>query len=170
MPERREPSQNRHFSRLVLLRRRARGESGQAIVEFALVAMVFFMLIFGIIDFSRFFHSWVTVQHAAREGARFGAVYAGSDPTGDIKNKVIDASDGILDASNVAVGYVDVDGDGMAIGDSVVVDVHYNYSFITPLGHFLSGAIDSLCLSASSDMRLEQVPDTTPALAPTECN
>jgi Flp pilus assembly protein TadG len=52
--------------------RRAHGESGQALVEFALVAMVFFMIVFGIIDFSRLFQAWVTVQHAAREGARYG--------------------------------------------------------------------------------------------------
>jgi Flp pilus assembly protein TadG len=50
--------------------RRSR-ERGQALVEFALVGTVFFMMIFGIFDFARFFESWVTVQHAAREGARF---------------------------------------------------------------------------------------------------
>jgi len=52
-------------------RKRRQGERGQSIVEFAFVSLVFFLLVFGIIDFSRFFQSWVTVQHAAREGARY---------------------------------------------------------------------------------------------------
>ena len=72
MRERREPPERRHWSRLVGLRRRARGEGGKALVEFALVAMVFLLFVFGIIDFSRAYQSWVTVQHAAREGARYG--------------------------------------------------------------------------------------------------
>src|SRR6476619_771808 len=52
-------------------KRRSRREEGQILVEFALVGMVFFMLMFGILDFVRLFQSWVTVQHAAREGARY---------------------------------------------------------------------------------------------------
>jgi hypothetical protein len=52
-------------------RRRSRGERGQALVEFALVGIIFFMMVFGIIDMARLFQSWVTVQHAAREGARY---------------------------------------------------------------------------------------------------
>src|SRR3989337_1406071 len=52
-------------------RKRRHGERGQSIVEFAFGSLVFFLLVFGIIDFSRFFQSWVTVQHAAREGARY---------------------------------------------------------------------------------------------------
>jgi hypothetical protein len=50
---------------------RRRGERGQALVEFSLVAIIFFMMVFGIIDMARLFQSWVTVQHAAREGARY---------------------------------------------------------------------------------------------------
>src|SRR4051794_30486096 len=49
--------------------RRAR-ERGQAVVEFAVVATVFIMFLFGIIDCARLFESWTAVQHAAREGAR----------------------------------------------------------------------------------------------------
>ena len=60
--------------------RRGRGESGTALVEFALVAMVFFTIVFGIIDFSRLFQSWVTVQHAARAAARYGVTGRGDCP------------------------------------------------------------------------------------------
>ena len=56
-------------------------DEGQALVEFALVAVIFLTLIFGVIDFGRLFESWVTVQHAAREGARY-AVTGRSDCNG----------------------------------------------------------------------------------------
>ena len=72
MPTRRELLKIRSRPRGGSLRRRAGGESGQAMLEFALVGMVFFLLVFGIIDFSRLFQAWTTVQHAAREGARYG--------------------------------------------------------------------------------------------------
>jgi Flp pilus assembly protein TadG len=40
-------------------------------VEFAFTSIIFFLLVFGIIDMARLFESWVAVQHAAREGARY---------------------------------------------------------------------------------------------------
>ena len=48
-------------------------EDGAAAVEFAIVATLFFMLVFGIIDFGFAFHSWNNAANAAREGARKGA-------------------------------------------------------------------------------------------------
>ena len=45
-------------------------EDGAAAVEFAIVATLFFMLVFGIIDFGFAFHSWNNAANAAREGAR----------------------------------------------------------------------------------------------------
>ena len=46
-------------------------QRGQALVEFALVSILFFMLTFGVFDMARLFQSWVTVQHASRESARY---------------------------------------------------------------------------------------------------
>jgi hypothetical protein len=54
-------------------RRRTRThELGQSLAEFALAAPMLFIVIFGLIDTARMYNSWVTVQHAAREGARYG--------------------------------------------------------------------------------------------------
>jgi len=157
LPERREPSQNRHFSRLVLLRRWARGESGQGVVEFALVAMVFFMLVFGIIDFSRFFHSWVTVQHAAREGARYGITgrvdcdIASDDRDACIEYVAKEATTGLSGApGNVTVTYKSWDypayadppteGSSGDQCDALEVSVHYDFEFAAPIiGSILGG-------------------------------
>jgi Flp pilus assembly protein TadG len=51
--------------------RRLRGSLGQSMAEFALVAPLFFLTIFGIVDFSRMVQTYVTMQHSAREGARY---------------------------------------------------------------------------------------------------
>jgi Flp pilus assembly protein TadG len=48
-----------------------RRERGQALVEFGIVAVAFFFLSFGVFDMARLFQSWVTVQHASREAARY---------------------------------------------------------------------------------------------------
>ncbi len=57
---------------------RRRDEDGAAAIEFAIVAGLLFMLVFGIIDFGFGFHTWNGTANAAREGARQAAVE--SDP------------------------------------------------------------------------------------------
>jgi len=138
------------------------GQRGQALVEFALALPLLLIVLFLVVDFGVGLTRWIAITNAAREGARLGAVGAGE---GAIRQKVIDTSDGILSDGNITVGYADFDGDGIAVGDSVVVDVHYDYNLITPLGRFITVAIDPLTLSACSDMRLEQVSDGIPGAA-----
>lgn len=50
------------------------GESGAALVEFTVVAPVFFLLVFGIIEFGSIFSLQNTMMNAAREAARSMAV------------------------------------------------------------------------------------------------
>jgi len=49
-------------------------EEGQALVEFALVATLLLLLLFGAIEFGRVFHAYHVITSAAREGARAAAV------------------------------------------------------------------------------------------------
>ena len=53
-------------------RRRPRG---QALAEFALVAPIFFLLLFAIIDFGRYVYYVQVINNAAREGARYAIVH-----------------------------------------------------------------------------------------------
>ena len=55
-----------------------RRHCGSAVVEFAIAASLFFMLLFSIIDFSYLFWVNLTMQHAVREGTRY-AVTGRSD-------------------------------------------------------------------------------------------
>jgi hypothetical protein len=61
--------------------RKDRDEGGQATLEFALVALLLFLVLFGIIDFARLFFAYATMANGVREGARYGVVHA--DPSWD---------------------------------------------------------------------------------------
>lgn len=54
--------------------RPGRRAPGQAMVEFALVAPLFFLLLFGIVEAGRFIFYYETLSHATREGARYAIV------------------------------------------------------------------------------------------------
>ncbi|MFZ2170078.1 MAG: TadE/TadG family type IV pilus assembly protein [Methylococcaceae bacterium] len=51
-----------------------KAQRGAAMVEFALIALLFFMLLFGIIEFGRAFFTYNTLVEATRRGARVAAV------------------------------------------------------------------------------------------------
>src|SRR6266446_7413623 len=63
-------SGNRHMTNADRHGRRPRG---QAIVEFALISPLSFLLFIGCLDFGRVFYSAMAVTHAARAGAQYGA-------------------------------------------------------------------------------------------------
>jgi Flp pilus assembly protein TadG len=63
-----------------------RRSRGQALVEFAFVAPIFFLLLFSIIDFGRYVYYVQILNNAAREGARYAIVHGGNSfqPTGPL--------------------------------------------------------------------------------------
>lgn len=63
--------------------RSLRSEAGAAAVEFALIASVLFLLVFGIIEFGRIFNELEVMNSAAREGARAAAVRGTSTEVAD---------------------------------------------------------------------------------------
>lgn len=80
--------------------RHLREERGASAVEFALLAPILFMLVFGIISFGLAFMELQTIRGAVREGARISAVGA---TTSQVQQKVEDASSGLVPAGQVAV-------------------------------------------------------------------
>jgi Flp pilus assembly protein TadG len=76
-------------------RPRSRTQRGQSLVEFAISSIVLLLLMMGLLDLSRAFYYAVSLQGAAREGARHGAWF-------DTKSRIniyLDNSD-IMDAVN----------------------------------------------------------------------
>lgn len=135
--------------------RRGRKHCGQSLVEFALCAPIFFILVFGIVDFGMGLRAWIAVTNSAREGARYGAVTcATSDADEDKVVTAVKATAGGLAITDVTV--TNCPGNST---DYIKVEVEYEYEFITPLGGMLSifggGLPDSVTLTSVSDMRLE---------------
>jgi Flp pilus assembly protein TadG len=120
-----------------------RDEKGAAAVEFAIVASIFFMLVFGIIDFGFGFHTWNATANAAREGARRAAV---SSDVSSITARVR-ASASWLDQTKLAVTVTCARGGAVFVscpaastwlqGDYVRVTVDYTYTYMTPLPTFV---------------------------------
>ena len=129
---------------------RRRREDGQSLVEFALIAPIFFLLIFGIIDLSRAFQAYVTIQEAARGGARY-AVTGRIDCTGvtiqnrnncikhtvDQRVKDLDGHAGITTSYRkwTYPAYADPPTENNAGQqcDAVEVEVSYTFHPITPI-------------------------------------
>ena len=128
---------------------------GQTLIEFALIAPVFFILLFGIIDFGLALNQRITLEHAVREGSRYGMVTA---DCAAIQQRTADRAGDIIDPTDVTVSY---SSDGSPAtsampGDTVEVSAPFEWQF--PLmSRFGVGAIDG---SVSGDGMLElEVPD-----------
>jgi len=94
-------------------------DRGASLVEFALIAPLLFLLLFGVIEFARLGHGFTTVWTAAREGARYATTVGDSDSDG-LPNyldcaSIIDAALGkvvgmSLATSDVAITFSDLAG------------------------------------------------------------
>jgi len=73
-------------------------EKGAALVEFALVAPLFFLVLFAIIEFGYLYWANLSMQHAVREGARY-AITGRSDldpnPDPALRNRCVAAVEAI---------------------------------------------------------------------------
>ena len=67
-------------------------QGGQTLVEFALVSLLFFVVLIGLVEFARALWTWNTIVQATRAGARFAVVETpvASDTT--VKNYVVTLS------------------------------------------------------------------------------
>jgi hypothetical protein len=160
--------------------RRSERESGQALVEFALILPLFLMIVVGIIQFGVALNFWLDLQRIGNQGARWAAVNCGqsasnpgSDPciaadgTPDIEEALHDMVISRANDATVEVCWVEATGSpaGTAkAGDAVRVKLKTEYVFLGITGFLNDDAGLSMDLNADATMRLEQAP-TSPALA-----
>jgi Flp pilus assembly protein TadG len=163
----------------VFCARSLRRESGQALVEFALVLPVLMLLVMGIIDFGFAFNQWNTAQNAAREGARIAAV---STSEATIKNRAkvtggtinLLPTDVTISCNRPSVNNTfydctqNLEGTGTCTngpcatpgtwaeleGDIVQVNIKHAYKFVTPLPRLI-GLGSTIDLKASIQTRFE---------------
>ena len=135
-----------------------RSEHGQSLAEFALIAPIFFLMVFGIVDLSRAFQSYTTIQEAARSGARY-AVTGRIDCTGVaiqnrdacIKQTVAVRVQSLSDAASITTAYRSWQYPAYADPatennpgdqcDAVEVEVHYAYKPMTPIFSKIIGTV-----------------------------
>lgn len=118
-------------------------ETGQSLVEFALVLPLLILLLFGVIDFGRVFHAYLTIDHAGREAAR--AVSIG---------KTVDAATSIAIDNGASIG---LSGDNIHItsaesGKNATIKITYPITFLTPV---ISGIVGEITLTDTTTMRVE---------------
>jgi Flp pilus assembly protein TadG len=121
-------------------------------VEFALVAPLFFLLLFGVIEAGRFILYYETLNNATREGARYAIVHGSNsscpsgpmppgmtapacyDPSGNnVVQRVRDSAFGLL-GIGVTVDQANMWGAiGNGRGSNVTVSASYTYHSIIPL-------------------------------------
>lgn len=77
----------------------SRNNRGAALVEFAIVVLLLLTLVFGIIEFGLAIKDYLTISHAAREGARLASL---GGPTGNITTR-IDNSAIALDTGSLSI-------------------------------------------------------------------
>ncbi len=80
---------------------------GAAIIEFAIVSVVFFMLLIGIMEMGRVMFYWNTATELTRMGARMAVVCDRNDP--DIAQKIA-AFYPLIPQNKVLVSYETIDG------------------------------------------------------------
>ena len=140
-------------------------ENGQALIEFALLFPFMMVLLFVILDFGIALDRRVVIQHAVRDGARQGAVGLAADASGDdndIKDYVVNQSQGVLERDNIDICYVDANGNGTAgnVGDYVRVSATFVYDLSPGSGGLLPAfGIDpaslAITMTPSGEARLE---------------
>lgn len=100
---------------------------GAVAVEFAMASIVFFMFLFGIVEYSRFLFMYNTLENATREACRFAVVSTNLEPTPPdtptdvVKREMETFLQGVQDAYeslNVTItAYVGQPGTGETFGD-----------------------------------------------------
>jgi len=153
-------------------------EEGTAVVEFAIIAPLLFVILFGIIEFGVLLYDKAMITNAVREGARAGIVF-----DANLRNEdgVIDSTALITHVQTSVNSYLEgklisfggtpsvtvlppavseENGDGiLSSGDSLEVKVNFVYKFLvfSEVIDLIGGSSfgDSITLQAVSAMRLE---------------
>jgi Flp pilus assembly protein TadG len=145
---------------------RRRGDRGASLLEFAIIAPIFFLLVFGIIDFGFTFNDMQSIRQGAREGAREAVVKNfGTDvdcglngpaaaAIGDVKAMICQTKEraGLGDSLRVSVKVTAVAPAGFK-NNSVKVCVTQMADSITG---FFSPILDDRPLRSEIDMRAER--------------
>lgn len=124
-----------------------RNNDGATIIEFAIVAPVLFMLVFGIIEFSLLMFASSVVEGATNNAARLSKTGAERAVTGSaaqraaadaarLRQLILDRGAGVLKDENLVITTVREDNTNSPMGNSgevVIYSITYHWNVLTPL-------------------------------------
>jgi len=129
-----------------VLKKLKNNRRGQAMVEFALVLPILLLLLCGIIDFGWLYYNQITLNNAAREGARYAVIH------------YYTATDWKDNARSIILGTAGVSGAVAAVSDpadqQITATVTADVPILTGFTSTILGE-NSKLLKASCTMRLE---------------
>jgi hypothetical protein len=121
---------NRGLARLRKLSR----QSGQDLVEFAIILPLLLLVAFGVFDLGRLFHAGITITNAARVGARYGALFYNASEAEIIAKTREEAQNTGIDLSSTPITVSCIDNDsppnGCEGGDRIRITISYNFDLI----------------------------------------
>jgi Flp pilus assembly protein TadG len=132
------------------LRRLRRDQRGVAVVEFALVAIPLFLIVFGILDFGRALQYYNDLTQIAGQGARAGAV--NQNPNGGVATSAFqnqlacEATPGELRSSV----HINITQTPVSPGDPVQVQASFQFNFFPYLTQYVG-----MTLTATQTERYE---------------
>ncbi len=131
---------------------RRKKQEGASLVEFSVIAPLFVVLLFGLVEFGMAIYDKGVLTNAGREGARFGVIYSNPRKTStEIRTKV---QTYLTNVGFTDTATINVTGAGGNSGDSLTVSVIYPYHF-TVLPNFISGLAGTMNLTANTIMLME---------------
>lgn len=133
----------------MLARKLIRDKRGQSLVELALVIPLLIIVLFGIIEFGRVFHSYLIITHASREGARVGVV---GQSNGEIQQRIQEAAP-LANMDKLTITITPTDQGSRTPGVPLTISIDYKVELFTPvLGSILPNPVP---LQAQTTMRME---------------
>jgi Flp pilus assembly protein TadG len=143
------------------LRRDAPGENGsetgQSLVEFALVALLIMIILAGVLDLGRAYFAYVALQDAAGEGAAYGAVHPTRIDHTSVPGESADPNNIVYRVQNSSTNsniislqdtIVEVEVPNIEPPNPITVTVSFTYTVMTPVIQAITG--DSIILRARS--------------------
>lgn len=125
-----------------------RSEKGQAMVEFALTLPILVLILCGIIDFGWLYYNQITLNNAAREGARYAVIHyetTSRDWQEDAIDRMKDSMVGVRAAEAVV---------NDPVGQTITATVTAKPRILTAVTSTLLGK-QEITIDASCTMRLE---------------
>ena len=112
------------------IRQLAKTQRGQTLVELALVLPIIVLILFGILEFGRIFHSYIVITNAAREGVRLGAV---GKPDEEIISRIREVAPLHEADTRLKVTKLEPDQSARTPGLPMTIEVTYDVELVTPL-------------------------------------